>query len=61
MDFAKDEIFSIKYKGENERSKRLKKFILKHKIILTLLVLGLATFSIYCVLIYNFVNVLSTL
>ena len=61
MDFAKDEIFSIKYKGENERSKRLKKFISKHKFILTLSIIGLATFSIYCVLIYNFVNILNTL
>lgn len=62
MDFAKDEIFSIKYKGENyEKSKKIKNFFIKNKIILTLLNIGLAVCLINCVLIYNFIKVLSTL
>lgn len=62
MDFAKDEIFSIKYKEENyEKSKRLGKFISNHKFILSLLIIGLAVGSINCVLIYNFIKILGTL
>ena len=62
MEFAKDEILNIKYKSENyEKQKRLKNFISKHKFILTLSTLGLAVCSINCVLIYNFIKVLSTL
>ena len=62
MDFAKDEIFSIKYEKENyEKNKKLGSFISNHKIILSLLILGLAVGTINCVLIYNFIKVLGTL
>ena len=62
MDFAKDEIFSIRYERENyNKEKRLSKFILKNKFILTLSILGLAVCTINCVLIYNFIKVLVTL
>lgn len=62
MDFAKDEIFSIKYEKEGyERNKKLGNFISNHKFILSLLILGLAVGTINCVLIYNFIKVLGTL
>ena len=53
MDFAKDEIFSIKYEKEGyERNKKLGNFVSNHKFILSLLILGLAVGTINCVLIY---------
>lgn len=62
MEFAKDEILDIKYKEENyKKENKLSKFILNHKFILTLSILGLAVCSINGVLIYNFIKVLSTL
>ena len=61
MDFAKDEIFSIRYESENyNKEKRLSNFFSEHRIILILSIIGLAVGTINCVLIYNFVKVLTS-
>lgn len=62
MDIVKNEIYGIKYRKANyEKSTRLKNFVIRNKVILILVILGLAVASINCVLIYNFVKVLATL
>ena len=62
MEILKNEIYGIKYRKANyEKSTKIKNFIIRNKVILTLLILGLAVASINCVLIYNFVKVLTTL
>lgn len=62
MEFVKDAIFNIRFNKKNYRKgKKLSEFITSNKFIVTLLILGLAVCSINCVLIYNFIQVLSTL
>ena len=62
MDILKNEIYGIKYRKANyEKSTKIKNFIIRNKVILTLLILGLAVALINCVLIYNFIKVLTTL
>ena len=62
MDYVKSDVYDIKYKGVNyEKSTKIKNFIIRNKFILTLSIIGLAVASINCVLIYNFIKVLSTL
>lgn len=62
MEFVKDAIFNMRFNKKNYRKgKRLSEYITSNKFLVTLSILGLAVCIINCVLIYNFIQVLSTL
>lgn len=66
MEYAKDEVFSIRYNVDKDKLEYVKRhrylnFIKKYKVMTLLISLGLAFSIINFVLIYNFFNLLKTL
>lgn len=69
MEFAKDEIFNIRYNTKLNRleikeegwTSRLKKFLRKHMLINMFLIAFIVLSSINFLLIFNFINILSNI
>lgn len=66
MEYAKDEVFSIRYNVDKDKLEytgrhKCLNFIKKYKVMTLLISLGLAFSVINFVLIYNFFNLLKTL
>lgn len=64
MEYAKDEVFSIKYKVEKDKlnyKSRFYNFIRRNKILTLLVSLGITFSLINFILIYNFIYLLNTI
>ena len=62
MEYAKDEVFTIKYeRTKNNKKNKLAKFLKRYKVITTLAILGLALSIADSILIIEFFEVLNVM